>query len=124
MNAGCRQANSGNSVPALFCFRLEGNTLQHAQTVPLAGNLLDAVTLDTERGPQLLAALDAPQDAVGDPSVVTLGWDGESGSWQPSPFPVADGALDDGEADITREELTKSLYSTETTLRKMGHDEE
>lgn len=89
------------------------------------------MVFQTEAGPRLLAALDGlkgpgnegeDEAVTGEPSLVAHSWDAESG-WQPSPFSVGDGALDDGEADITRAELRKSLYTIEP-LRKMEHEED
>lgn len=99
------------------------------QTVQFEGNLLDAVPFETQTGPRLLAALDGPkglvkedEDVTGEPSLVALNWDVGSG-WQASPFSVGDGTLDDGEANVTRGELKKSLYTVEA-LRKMDYEEE
>jgi hypothetical protein len=89
------------------------------------------VVFETQTGPRLLAALDGlkgqgddgeDEAVTGEPSLVAHSWDAESG-WVSSPFSVGDGALGDGEADVTRAELRKSLYTIEP-LRKMEHEED
>ena len=128
------------SVPALFCFRLGGHTLSHVQTDRLPANPLDLIPVDTQTdSPQLIVAMDnspnghPESDGQEDgekespaspsyPSLIKYGWDGDSG-WRQTPFEVQDGTPGNGEADITKDELKKSLYTVEP-LRKTDYDDD
>ncbi|KAL1865784.1 hypothetical protein VTK73DRAFT_5076 [Phialemonium thermophilum] len=133
------------TVPALFFFRLDDKSLQHAQTVRFAAPPLDVaiasqptadkpnqdarlyVSLDiSQAATQQHLAGEASNNPSGPPpqsSLLTLAWEDASSSWQPAPFAVGDDALDDGEADVSPESLQRSLYAIEP-LRKMDYDDE
>ena len=119
-------------MPALFIFKLQHNTLIHAQTIPLSGNPLDVAITNTEAQPLTLAvAIDpAPSTATGavtegaveelDSSLLTLVVeDGGSVSSPETHLPVVETVG----MDISRAELDKILYTLEN-LRKTEMDDD
>ena len=119
-------------MPALFIFKLQHNTLIHAQTIPLSGNPLDVAITNTEAQPLTLAvAIDpAPSTATAavtegaveelDSSLLTLVVeDGGSVSSPETHLPVVETVG----MDISRAELDKILYTLEN-LRKTEMDDD
>ena len=117
-------------MPALFIFKLQHNTLIHAQTIPLSGNPLDVAITNTEAQPLTLAvAIDpAPSTATAavtegaveelDSSLLTLVVeDGGSVSSPETHLPVVETVG----MDISRAELDKIFYTMEN-LRKTDTD--
>ncbi|KAK0656693.1 hypothetical protein B0T16DRAFT_399942 [Cercophora newfieldiana] len=106
-------------VPAVFCYRLQENRLQHSKTISTGGNVLDitAFPRGSRSEPDLVLAVDplvSPEGVV-DPSLIILTRDSPSSSWMPD-GPQKEALVVEGES-IKQEELQKLLYFTES-LRK------
>lgn len=116
-----------NRVPAIFIFQLQQDTLEHAQTLDLAGNPLDAtVVAKTEGSLRLAVAVDPLQsaesvaEAQGSAQSLLLFERDEAGSWV-RPEGVPDVASED--LGLTREELENILYPVEK-LRKTEFEDD
>ncbi|KAI4858812.1 hypothetical protein F4820DRAFT_441623 [Hypoxylon rubiginosum] len=114
-------------VPAIFIFQLQQDTLEHAQTLDLAGNPLDAtVVAKTEGSLRLAVAVDPLQsaesvaEAQGSAQSLLLFERDEAGSWV-RPEGVPDVASED--LGLTREELENILYPVEK-LRKTEFEDD
>ncbi|KAK0618140.1 hypothetical protein B0T17DRAFT_618768 [Bombardia bombarda] len=126
-------------VPALFCYELKEGSLHHVQTIPTPGNPLDIDYLKpvaSVSAPRILLAVDP--DISGDgtgrggPSLLVLSWEpaSASGGWHlasgGSQGPSGDEEKkgeQEGEDEISNQELQRILYTTET-LRKTIMDDE
>ncbi|KAL2136040.1 hypothetical protein VTI74DRAFT_5776 [Chaetomium olivicolor] len=104
-------------VPALFCYELlKDNTLQHRETIQLPGNSLDVEVIEsTGSAPRLLVGVDPAEENSSSLIVLDKEVHGDAG-WRQSKvqnLPTA------GEHKISRDELEKILYTTES-LRKLS----
>ncbi len=121
-------------VPALFIFQLTPDaTLQHVQTLNLPGNPLAAL-ITTTRPPNsltLIAAIDPPSVAAttttttttkASPSLLLFAQD-KSGDWVHSEGSTQNSNTEEGNVDISREELDKILYPV-SNLRKTEFEDD
>ncbi|KAI2640529.1 hypothetical protein GGS26DRAFT_586532 [Hypomontagnella submonticulosa] len=120
-------------VPAIFVFQLRpDSSLEHAQTLGLPGSPLDATIAPKPVGPLRLVVATDPHHSTatntesqedvtgpGEPSLLLFERD-EAGNWarQGSIADIADGNL-----DLSREELEKTLY-TVGKLRKTEFEDD
>lgn len=120
-------ADDIRSVPALFCYELlEDNTLQHRETIQLAGNPLDVEVIEQSSGPatpRLVVAIDpsdsssSVEESSSSSSLVVLD-KGESG-WRQSKVENLPACSD---IKISATELQKILYSTESLRKSSDFD--
>lgn len=122
-------ADNIRSVPALFCYELlEDKTLQHRETIQLAGNPLDVEVIEPSSGaaatPRLVVAIDpsassssSAEGSSSSSSLVVLD-KGESG-WRQSKVENLPACSD---IKISATELQKILYSTESLRKSSDFD--
>ncbi|KAJ4296018.1 tRNA (guanine-N(7)-)-methyltransferase non-catalytic subunit trm82 [Collariella sp. IMI 366227] len=97
-------------VPALFCYELlEDNSLEYRETIKLPGNPFDVEIIEPSR---LVVVVDPAEDNAS--SLIVL--NKEEAGWQQS---MAENLPAGGEHNISRKELEKILYTTES-LRKLS----
>ncbi|KAK4239810.1 hypothetical protein C8A03DRAFT_42590 [Achaetomium macrosporum] len=107
-------------VPAVFLYELlEDNTLQHRETVPLPGNVLDVEVIELPGAAQrLLVAVDCsfstdePEKSTS--SLIVL--DKQEAAWQQT---KVENLPAGGDINVSEDELQKILYTTES-LRKLS----
>lgn len=98
------------SVPALFLYELlEDNSLEYRETIKLPGNPFDVEIIDPSR---LVVVVDPAEENAS--SLIVL--NKEEAGWQQR---VVENLPAGGEHNISRKELEKILYTTES-LRKLS----
>ncbi|KAI1768232.1 hypothetical protein GGR53DRAFT_478398 [Hypoxylon sp. FL1150] len=115
-------------VPALFMFQLVQDTLEHVQTVDLAGNPLDATIVPRSEGSSRLVVAVDPHHSTGseaetrgdDAQSLLLFERDEAGNWVRSKG-IPDVAR--GDLELTREELENMVYPVEK-LRKTEFEDD